>query len=124
MKKILVVDDTLEIRNLYRMLFEYPGLGVLEASDGVEALEVLADTDADLIITDCTMPRMSGPEMISEVKRLHPSLPFVVVSSTARKQDFSRFNPEAMISKPFYLKELVDTVEELLGMKITPDNQV
>jgi two-component system cell cycle sensor histidine kinase/response regulator CckA len=115
LKQILVVDDNLEIRTLYRMLLESHHLDILEASDGIEALEILANTEVDLIITDCTMPRRSGPEMIATIKSLYPSLPFIVVSSTERKMDFEELNPVAMLSKPFYLKELVNVVDETVG---------
>ena len=98
-------------------ILEKEGHRVLEATDGASALETLIDTKVDLIITDCTMSRMSGPEMISKVKRLHPALPFILVSSTARKKDFEKFNPSVMLTKPFYLKDIVVAVDETVDIE-------
>lgn len=120
---ILVADDAPDYLHLMAPPLEKEGHSVLEATDGASALETLIDTKVDLIITDCTMSRMSGPEMISEVKRLHPALPFIVVSSTARKKDFEKFNPSVMLTKPFYLKDIVVAVDETVDIE-TPSNRM
>ena len=120
---ILVADDAPDYLQRMARTLKKEGHSVLEATDGASALEILIDTKVDLIITDCTMSRMSGPEMISEVKRLHPALPFIVVSSTARKKDFEKFNPSVMLTKPFYLKDIVVAVDETVDIE-TPSNRM
>ena len=118
---ILVADDAPDYLQRMARTPKKEGHSVLEATDGASALEILIDTKVDLIITDCTMSRMSGPEMISKVKRLHPALPFILVSSTARKKDFEKFNPSAMLTKPLYLKDLVVAVGETVDIKTSPN---
>ena len=118
---ILVADDAPDYLHLMERILEKEGHSVLEATDGASALETLIDTKVDLIITDCTMSRMGGPEMISKVKRLHPALPFILVSSTARKKDFEKFNPSVMLTKPFYLKDIVVAVDETVDIETSPN---
>lgn len=115
MKQVLVVDDVAEVRLVLKALLESPDLGILEAADGEQALQVLSGDDVDLVITDCQMPRMSGLDLMRQVRDNHPSLPFIVVSSTADPEDFRELNPSAIMGKPFHLMELKEAVEEALG---------
>ena len=115
MKQVLVVDDVAAVRLVLKALLESPDLGVLEAGDGEQALRVLSEGDVDLVITDCQMPRMSGLDLMRQVRDDHPSLPFIVVSSTAVPEDFQGLRPSAIMGKPFHLMELKEAVEEALG---------
>jgi CheY-like chemotaxis protein len=114
MKQVLVVDDVPEVRLVLKALLEGPDLGVLEAADGEQALQVLTAGDVDLVITDCQMPRMSGLDLMRKVREQHPALPFIVVSSTAEPEDFQELKPSAIMGKPFHLLELKEAVEEVL----------
>ena len=70
MKQVLVVDDVPEVRMVLRALLEGPDVGVLEAEDGLKAIEVLTADKVDLVITDCQMPRMSGLELMRQRRKL------------------------------------------------------
>lgn len=65
--KILVADDDTSIRHALRRLFERKGYVVLTASDGVEALAVIAEAAPDLVILDICMPRMDGIEVLENI---------------------------------------------------------
>lgn len=115
MKQVLVVDDMLEIRTVYKALLAGPEVEVLEAEDGCRALEVLEKTGADLVVTDCQMPNMTGIELMEEARVRYPDLPFIVVSSTASEVDLEGLNPYAVMSKPFRLAELKEVVHGALN---------
>jgi two-component system nitrogen regulation response regulator NtrX len=79
--RILVVDDEENIRKSLRMILEYEGYALLEASTGEEALSLLDETvDVDLVFLDVKLPGMDGLEVLSEIKK-RPVSPEVVVIS-------------------------------------------
>lgn len=80
---ILVVDDEEDFRFILRDHFEDRGYEVAEAADGVEALEVFDSRPVDLVLTDIRMPRMSGEELIVELRRKRPFLPIIGVTGHA-----------------------------------------
>lgn len=82
MKKVLVVDDNLLDRVLIarRITNEHNEVSVKEAKNGVEALELLASGDFDLIITDVIMPKMEGLELIKEIRKTNTQIPIIAIS--------------------------------------------
>lgn len=109
---VLLVDDDDELRTAVRgMLEQLLGLKVLEATNGLEALDQCAHPSAQigLILMDATMPRMGGIEAYQLVRQRHPELPAVLCSGfseqlgreTARQHGFSDF-----LAKPYSLAEL------------------
>ena len=115
MKQVLVVDDVAEVRILLRTVIEEPGVEVIEAVDGKEALHVLKLQDVNLVITACKMPNMSGLELMEAAREDDPELKFIVVSPTATEEDFKHLRPEAIMAKPFRLTELKDAVSDALN---------
>lgn len=115
MKRILVVDDKEEVRMIYMLLFGDGDLDVLEAEDGVEALEIVKSEPLDLVLSDCKMPRMSGVELMREAQHIKPDLPFVFVSANVSEEKLGDLEPFAVIPKPFNLGDLKITVERALN---------
>ena len=115
MKQVLIVDDLFEVRLVMRTLLEEGEIEILEAGDGREALEVLEGGAVDLVVADNQMPNMTGLELMKAAQERFPSLPFIVVSSTAEEVDFKPFGPRAIMSKPFQLADLKHKVDEVLG---------
>jgi two-component system chemotaxis sensor kinase CheA len=89
---VLVVDDALMVRELQRSILERGGYSVRAASDGAEALAMLAEQPADLVVTDLEMPNVDGFQLIGSI-RAHPRLaniPVLIVSSRASAEDHQR----------------------------------
>lgn len=80
MARILIVDDDLNIRHLFRCLLERAGHEVLDANDGEVALRVFKETLPQLMITDVLMPNKEGLELIQEVKALQPNVSVIALS--------------------------------------------
>ena len=89
---VMVVDDALMVRELQRSILERGGYAVRTATDGAEALAMLAESPADLVVTDLEMPNVDGFKLISSI-RAHPRLaniPVLIVSSRASEEDHQR----------------------------------
>lgn len=115
MKRILVVDDQEEVRMVYMLLFCDEGIDILEAENGMDALEILKSESIDLVVSDCNMPRMSGVELMEETQKIKPEVPFVFVSGNVSVDNLGDLEPFAVIPKPFNLGELKTTVHRALG---------
>ena len=77
---ILFVDDDAAMREVMAMILGEEGFATVTASDGIEALAELRRCTPDLIISDLHMPRMSGIEFLSVVRRRFPAIPVIAVS--------------------------------------------
>jgi DNA-binding response OmpR family regulator len=119
--RILVVDDDRGIREMLRQFLEKVKYEVLVASDGKEALQLLKDQPADLMITDIVMPEKEGLETIMECRRLSPGIKIIAISGGRKIGEKDYLNvaralgAEKTLLKPFGLKGLLDAVQELLG---------
>ena len=115
--KILVVDDESRMRKLVRAFLERAGFQVLEAGDGMEALDLFyEDQGISLIILDVMMPKMDGWEVCREIRK-ESKVPIIML--TARGEERDELNGfelgvDEYISKPFSPKILVARVNALL----------
>lgn len=115
--KILVVDDEYKMRRLMRNFLEVNGHKVIEASDGEEALDAFYGIkDIDLIILDVMMPKISGFDVLMEI-RSSSSVPVIMLTARAQECDEIMgydIGADQYITKPFSLKVLVAKVDALL----------
>ncbi|MBS1805104.1 MAG: response regulator [Acidobacteria bacterium] len=115
--KILFVDDDAAMREVMALILSEEGFDVVTAGDGVEALAELRRGLPDLIISDLHMPRMSGIEFLSVVRRRFPSLPAIAVSGA---YDLSQSYAAGVMADAFYPKgqsnpdELIRTIRQLM----------
>ncbi|MFS2199867.1 hybrid sensor histidine kinase/response regulator [Pseudomonas sp. Pseusp3] len=120
-KRILVVDDSLTVRELQRKLLLNRGYDVAVAVDGMDGWNALRSEDFDLLITDIDMPRMDGIELVTLLRRDNrlQSLPVMVVSYKDREEDRRRgldAGADYYLAKAsFHDDALLDAVVELIG---------
>ena len=115
--RILVVDDEPFIRSLIQATVEGMGHAVCVAEDGLAALEVLQEGGVDLVLTDLLMPRMSGLELVREVRNRFPEVPVVIVTGYASLETALAAMHEGVydyLTKPFQIDELRLTVRNAL----------
>jgi len=120
-KKILLVEDEDNLRNLLRDFLVSKNYHVQCASSGEEALSVMEKTGegVDLVLTDVMMPRMSGSELVEQLRPLYPGIKVIFMSgftggSTAVIQR-SMISPDVIfLQKPFRLNVLIEEIEALL----------
>ena len=122
MAKILIVDDDLNIRYLFRCLLQQAGHSVIEAADGNEAIERIDHAEViELLITDVLMPNKEGLELIKEVKKRHPKLKIIALSGGGiiGVNDCLAFadvfGADKVFPKPISRTELLAAVTELIA---------
>lgn len=120
-KRILVVDDSLTVREMERKLLTGRGFQVDIAIDGIDGWNVVRSGDYDLVITDVDMPRMDGIELVTLIKKdihLH-KLPVMIVSYKDRPEDRARglsAGADYYLTKgSFHDETLLDAVSDLIG---------
>jgi two-component system cell cycle sensor histidine kinase/response regulator CckA len=116
---ILLVEDEEGLRGLNARGLVSRGYTVLQAGNGVEAIEVIDQHDGtiDLVVSDVVMPEMDGPSLLKELRRRKPELKIIFVSGYA-EEAFAKNIPEgqhAFLAKPFTLKQLVAAVKETMA---------
>ncbi|TZE82451.1 response regulator transcription factor [Calorimonas adulescens] len=121
MKKILIADDERSIRILLRGTMEVlDDVELIEASDGIEALEKVMESKPDLAVLDVMMPGMTGLEACRAIKSNESLKDTRVIILTAKVQksdmdDAANAGADRYIFKPFSPSELLDVVEEILN---------
>ena len=117
-KRILVVDDEMLIREVNAGILSRSGYQTDTAEDGEAAWKALQTNRYDLLITDNNMPKVSGLDLIKKLHAAHIVLPVILVSGTIPSGAWDRQAcPQiaAALPKPVSVKELVGTVEKVLG---------
>ena len=117
MSCVLVIDDDPMVREVVRDVLESAGFEVLEAPDGEEGLRTFIGNGVDLVIVDLEMPRVSGKEVIREVRLRKPETNIIALTSFAHAAfgDVAIIGVARIYVKPFRIKELLQTAETLLG---------
>lgn len=124
--RVLVVDDEEGIRVLCRVNLELGGYEVIEAADGVEALEMARSNRPDLIFLDIMMPRMDGWEVLEHLKEeaSTSSIPVVLLTARTSEEDQIRGWGEGILeylSKPFNPQRLVEWAEQAMTPRDSAD---
>ncbi len=116
MKKILVVDDEANIRELYREELEDMGYEVTTVADGAEALAVIDTTKFDLVTLDMRMPDIDGIETLRKMKEKDSTLPIVICTAyEVYKHDFGSWCSDAYVVKSADTSLLRETIKKILG---------
>ena len=114
--QILVVDDESRMRKLVKDFLQREGYSVLEAGDGMEAMDIFYEQKIDLVILDVMMPRMDGWQTCREIRR-DSTVPIIMLTARSEERDELQgfeLGVDEYISKPFSPKILVARVGALL----------
>ncbi len=115
-RRILVVEDNLDLAQLLSLHLRDAGYEVLQAGDGNSALQRLADTQADLVILDLMLPGLDGLEICRRLRARPDYLPILML--TAKSTEFDRVlglevGADDYVTKPFSIRELLARVKAL-----------
>ncbi|MDX9786220.1 MAG: sigma-54 dependent transcriptional regulator [Desulfobacterales bacterium] len=119
MANILVVDDEKRIRHLLSIMLERAGHQVVQAGDGIEALQMLEKAAFDIVITDIRMPKMSGMELLKKIKSAGLACPVIFITAHATIDsavEIMRLGAADYITKPFEEDRILLTIERSLNI--------
>jgi PAS domain S-box-containing protein len=119
---ILIVDDEANVRQITRQTLEAFGYRVVTASDGAEAVAIVArpDMEISVVLTDMMMPVMDGPATIQVLLRLKPNLPIIAasgLSADGRVTQAASLGVKHFLSKPYSADALLQVLREILSGK-------
>ncbi|HEY3411540.1 MAG TPA: sigma-54 dependent transcriptional regulator [Armatimonadota bacterium] len=127
MRKILVVEDEAALRSMLVDLLDGLGYQVVEASDGAMGWELAQAEEPDLVITDVSMPRMKGIDLLGKVKSARPETPVIVITGYASLKlavEAVRMGAYSFVQKPFEIDEIQRIVEAALEhTRVLDDNK-
>jgi CheY-like chemotaxis protein len=117
---VLLVEDEEQVRKMARTMLIRLGFAVLEARDGVDAVEVFRRNKDEIrcVLSDLTMPRMDGWETLTALRKLSPSIPVVLASGYDEGQVMAGDHPDrpdVFLHKPFSIKDLAAVIRQVLG---------
>ncbi|MEN8166950.1 MAG: response regulator [Pseudomonadota bacterium] len=120
MASILAVDDSASMRQMVSFTLKGAGYEVIEAADGVEALNVAKGRSVNLVLTDVNMPNMDGISLIKQLRMLPsykftPLLMLTTESASDKKQAGKSAGATGWIVKPFNPDQLLATIKKVLG---------
>ena len=118
-ERILLVDDELSIVESMQKMLEFHGYHVAVKTSSVAALEDfrLVPQDFDLVITDQTMPQLTGDQLVLEMKKIRPDIPIILCTGFSNTIDDTKARAlgiDAFLMKPVLRKELVETIRNVL----------
>lgn len=117
-KRIVIVDDDDEIRELLLRTLPADGFEILEARDGREALSLVEHEAPNLLLLDWNMPNATGGDVLAELARQKRRVPVIVLTADddpKRREIAEAYGAAAFLAKPFSPIELLRAIERLLG---------
>lgn len=115
-KRILVADDDPFILDLYRTALEGHQYEIESATDGQEAFLAATSKPFDLVIMDIVMPNMNGIDSIRAIRKKHPQLPIIIISSFHDQfaEALSELKVQCILIKPVMITQLVRSVRDVI----------
>lgn len=117
MERVLVVDDTKNIRTLLSKCLELEGYSVETASDGKDAIRRILTEPFDLIFLDIKMPQFSGTEVLKQIRECGVDTPVVIITAYATIKnavECTKLGAVAYLQKPFTAEKVKNTLKEIL----------
>lgn len=120
MSRILVADDTKNIRMMITTFFEIQGDEVIEATNGKEAMDIFQNQQFDIAFLDIKMPEISGTEVLRRIRAKGINTPVVIMTAFATVKnavECTKLGAVAYLQKPFTTDRLKTTLNEFTSLK-------
>lgn len=127
-KKILVVDDLKQMRDILAYNLRRSGYSVVVAANGIEAIKYASSEKPDLILLDIMMPKMDGYEVIKQLKKAKDTkfIPIIFVTAKAQEDDVKKgmmLGANGYVLKPYRFTDILQRIEGVLQPKAFGDNR-
>lgn len=116
-RSVLIVEDDAAIRRGVVDALKFGGFNTFEAADGEAGLKSALQVDCDIVLLDLALPKMSGLEILKEVRRTRPTLPIIILTAMGSEQDRVaglKLGADDYVVKPFSIAELMARVEAVI----------
>jgi CheY-like chemotaxis protein len=113
---LLITDDDRALRETLRDVFEPRGFRTLLAADGFEAVQIVERTEVHLVLIDLHMPRLTGLEAISRIRKLRSQLPCILISGQLDDDVRARAEAFKVLSKPISFQQVTESVADALRL--------
>ncbi len=121
MKRILLIDDEIRLRDNTAEILELNGYMIVKARDGMEGFVKAMDVLPDLILCDVMMPNCDGYDFLVRIKKSHLShIPVILLTARTEIEDENRgiaLGANGYITKPFEISEVISSIEAILNIK-------
>ena len=120
-KKILVVDDELDVLDLVTIRLKNAGYETIEAVDAEEAMDIIQKTPPDLVLLDLLLPKMQGDELCKKLKSddKYKNIPVILFTASAIRpalsEEIKAIGADDCVLKPFDPEDLLSKVKEFIG---------
>ena len=111
--KLLVVDDNVEQVNILEKIFTKDGYQVNVASSGFDALKIVESEDIDIVITDMSMPGMSGLKLLKQIKEKKPAIEVIIITAFGEWGSYAEALKQGayeFLNKPFKVEDILNLV--------------
>jgi DNA-binding NtrC family response regulator len=112
--EILVVDDDASLLSLLVDTLTAIGYKATGVNGGIRALEALAESAYDLLITDIKMPDLDGVQLLERVRGLYANLPVLFITGVSLPETFAQASPDGVLMKPFRISHIEELIEKTL----------
>jgi len=121
---VLISEDEVDINNLLALILQAEDFDVLQAFDGVSALDtfIAHQDEVDLVVTDLGLPKMGGVDLIEKIRKLKPSVKIIGASGFGRnnvREQVMIAGADEFMPKPYVTGDLLDAAKHLLGRTLT-----
>ncbi len=126
MNKILIVDDSKDIRDILSKMLSLMGFEAAVASNGNEALNLFLTDSFDLVLTDLEMPDLDGWTLALHIKDKSPNTPVVMMTGSEKEAVMERLKGsciDSILFKPFMLEDIQKTVQIMLDERLEEDGK-
>ncbi|MBI5235745.1 MAG: response regulator [Deltaproteobacteria bacterium] len=118
-KTVMIVDDSASIRQVVNIVLKSGGYDVVEACDGVDAINKLGARKVNLVVCDVNMPNMDGLTFLKAIKATHlhkftPVIMLTTESQESKKQEGRLAGAKAWVVKPFKPEQMLEAVSKLM----------
>jgi DNA-binding NtrC family response regulator len=119
-KRILIIEDDLDVLNTFVKYLKLSGYDVISAIDGMEGLKKIGGGVYDLVITDIVMPFVSGVGVVTALKIKTPEMPVIAITGYGKEPEAAAMEKKAdiVLAKPIKISVLIKHVEDLLSKKV------
>jgi CheY-like chemotaxis protein len=118
MKRILIVDDQSDVREILSDFLSFKGYDVIEAENGKSALKEYCETNPDVAVVDVEMPVMNGLQFSRQVLEKNDTFPIIIISAYLENyslSDIDTIGVKAIMQKPLDLNDLYDNIQAVLA---------